>query len=136
MIALILCQISKELHFHAQIEILPMLRKCLIKENIDKNEKKTPGTWCPVFWFTSLVVWIFIIKQVMYFSIIISFLFTSGNNDQLSNYFVTCYIPSQHHHPSLTYPHHTKYITKQQNIKTQPANCQCSSSISLCPPTG
>jgi len=56
-----------------------MIEKCSIKEKLDENEKKSLVAGGTVFWFTSLVVWIFIIKQFMYFSIIISFLFTSAS---------------------------------------------------------
>ena len=51
------------------------------KDNI-VNEKKRLSLQLPAFWFTCLVVWIFIIKQIMHFSVIITVLYTSGNLEQ------------------------------------------------------
>jgi len=70
--------LSKVVQLHGQSEILPMPEKCATKDNIE-NEKKRLGLQYPAFWFTCLVVWIFIIKQVMHFSVIITVLFTSAS---------------------------------------------------------
>ena len=51
------------------------------KDNIE-NDKKRLSLQLPAFWFTCLVVWIFIIKQVMHFSVIITVLYTTGNLEQ------------------------------------------------------
>lgn len=55
------------------------MSKKLIIADKKENERKRSGLRFPAFWFTCLVVWIFIIKQIMHFSVIITILFTSGS---------------------------------------------------------
>jgi hypothetical protein len=76
-----LCKLLSAFKSHGQSETLQMSDKWPPKDNIG-NAKKRASLQLPAFWFTCLVVWIFIIKQVMHFSVIITVLYTSGNLEQ------------------------------------------------------